>query len=359
MAILIKKMIAHKLNIENALPILSDKCIDLNGENITLALPFFEKHIMNTRKQSSMKNCQFLQIDDNSIRKSMTRIMDSIGEEDFEQVFIEESKKNTLRLAELIRKSSSTSDGSLFIILYEYEGFHHIGFLKMDPNDGVQVNDDLTISVQKDMLPSINEKLHKSALIVLKEYKKNEVHLMVLDKQQGTNEPAQFFLNQFLNAIELASDRNITRFMQSQLASNFNQIIGVDNAPILDGRLRKTFLDKSEKDEEFDLDIDLEHIIRPLLKPSFSKLDLTESINDFKEEVLKVYPDANFSFKPDSDVVKEIIFRNRERSVELRFSPELEIDEDYSIKHEDNGDTLITLRNGIGEELEEIIPRRR
>ena len=355
----IKRIIAHKLNILNKLPILSERCIDLNSDGISAALPFFEKHIMNTRKQSSMKNCQFLSINDNTVRKSMSTILDSINKDNFEEVFIKESRNNTIRLASLIRSSSSASDGSLFVIYYENSGLPYIGFLKMDPNDGVQVNDDLTISVQKDMLPSINEKLHKSALILLKEYRKDELHLMVLDKQQGAKEPAQFFLNQFLNATELASDKNMTRFIQSQLPVSFNQIIEVENVPILGGKIRKLFLEKSEREEEFDLDTDLEPIIKPLLKSSFKDLDLTESISDFKESVLKVYSDASFSFYPDADVVKEIIFRNEERSVELRFSPELEINEDYTIEHKDNGDTVITLKNGIGEELEEVTPRRR
>lgn len=355
MPIKISKMIVHKLNVNNALPILNNKCVDLTNKKLEAALPFFKKHITNSRKQGSMKSCQFNDLDDNSVRKSMTKIIESLGNNSFEEIFIEESRHQTLRLAERIRKSTSRSDGSLFVILYESNDRQYIGYLKMDPNDGVQILEDLTIEVREDMLPSINEKLHKSALIELKEYRENEFHLRILDKQQGDKEPAQFFIEKFLNAIELSSNKNMTRYIQSQLSYSFDQLIGEENVPVLDNILRVNFMQK----EEFNIDIDLEPIIRPLLKETFKTLDLKDSISDFKDQILKVYPDADFTFKPDVESIKEMIFRTPDKNVEVKFSPELVMNEDYFIKHKDNGDVIISLKNGIGAELTEVPTRRR
>ncbi|EKQ3623222.1 nucleoid-associated protein, partial [Enterococcus faecalis] len=245
--------------------------------------------------------------------------------------------------------------GSLFILLYEDDNSTFLGLLKMDPNDGVQIHDDLSIEVRKDMLPSINEKLHKSALIELKEYKENEFHLYVLDKQQGVNEPAKYFIEYFLNAIELASDKNLTKYIQAEISSSFDQLIPAENIPYLNNNLKHAFIKK----ETFDIDVDLEPILKPLLHNSNEDLDLTESIEAFKDKILKTYPDATFKFKPDEVSVKEIIYRTPDKSVEIKFDPSLELGEDYAVDHEKNGDTIIKLFNGVGIDLKEVPTRRK
>lgn len=354
MSITISKLIVHKLNINDSLPILNNTCIDLSSDELQAALPFFKEHIINSRKQGAMKSCQFADINDNSIRKSMTRIIDSQNKDIINETFIDESRQLTQRLADRIRSSSSRSDGSLFVILYNDNGKNFVGLLKMDPNDGVQVNADLSITVRKDMLPSINEKLHKSALIELKEYRENEFHLFVLDKQKGINDPARYFMEYFLNAKELSSDRNMTKFIQSEIGNSFDQVIEVSSKPKLNSKLRKRFLEQ----DMFNIDTDLEPIIRPLLKETFRNLDLTEIINDFKDKILKAYPDAQFTFVPDEEVVKEVIFRTPNKDVELKFSPALTFEDDYFIELKPNGDVIVTLKNGIGSELEQVHTRR-
>lgn len=351
----ISKMIVHKLNIFDKEPIYNETCIDLTNKEVLDAIPFFEKHINNSRKQGSMKRCQFLGLDNNVIRKSMSTIMDSGKTEHLEKVFIEESKNITKRLADRIKGSSSKSDGSLFVIMYSDGEREFVGILKMDPNDGVQVNDDLSITVRKDMLPSVNEKLHKSALIELKEYKENDFHLFVLDKQQSVSEPARYFMEYFLNAIELHSDINITKFVQSQIAESFTSLIESDDISVLNSQLRN----KMSEQSKFSIDTDLEPIIRPLLKEPFRELDISDHINDFKDKILKSYPDAEFEFVPDVKSVKEMIFRTPDKQVELKFSPHLKYNEDYIIEPKNNGDVIITLKNGVGSELEEVPTRRR
>lgn len=353
MTLIISKIIVHKLNINNPLPILNDTCIDLSNTELQEALLFFQNHIMNSRKQGAMKRCQFADIEDNSIRKSMTKIIEVQDTDELDGIFIEESRWLTKRLAERIRHSSSRSDGSLFVILYQDNEKKFVGLLKMDPNDGVQVNADLSITVRRDMLPSINEKLHKSALIELKEYRENEFHLFVLDKQKGLNE-ARYFMEYFLNAKELSSDKNMTKFIQSEIVNSFDQLIETASKPKLNSELRKRFLEQ----DRFDIDTDLEPILRPLLKESFRNLDLTDSISDFKDKILQVYPDAQFNFVPDEDVVKEVIFRTPNKNVELRFSPTLSFYDDYFIEREPNGDVIVTLKNGIGSELDQVHTRR-
>ncbi|MGY3778020.1 nucleoid-associated protein [Isobaculum melis] len=347
-----KKMIAHKLNVKNALPILSGSCIDLEHEDIQLALPFFEKHINNSRNQSSIKRCQFEAIEDNVVRKSMSLLVDAIENDEYEDIFIQESKNLALNLSKRIKDSTSTSDGTLFVLSYRNGENDLIGLLKMDPNDGVQINDDLTITVHKQMLPSINEKLHKSALIYLKEYKKNEEHLLVLDKQQGVNEPAKFFIENFLNAKELSSDKKMTLYVQSKLSSEFDQII--DNIIEFDVQVKN----KLATCKKFNIDSDLETLLRQNLRPEFETLDLSPSIEEFKVSLLKEQPDAVFEFTPELDYVNENVFRTPDKKVEFRFAPTLELEKDFTIQ-EVNEEVIITIKNGRGHGLEPIKSRRR
>lgn len=347
MAIELEKIIVHKLNIKKERPILAEQCINLEDDNLKEVLPFFIRHISNSKDQGSMRKCQFKAIDDNVIRKQMTILFDNLSSDTFENIFINESRELAKQLSKKIKKSTSTSDGSLFVIKYKDNTKDMLGLLKMDPNDGVQVNKNLTITVQKDMLPSIKEKLHKSALIELKEYRINEFHLNVLDKQQNTNDPAKFFMDNFLNACELSSDRNITKYIQSEIYNSFDSIININKKPKLINELKRSFLEK----EKFDVDVDLEPILRPVLKDSFKDLDLTDNLSDFKKSIRKRYPDAQFSFNPDVEAVKHAVYRTPDKNVELVFSPDLTLEEDYLIDHKTNGDVLITLKNGIGDEL--------
>lgn len=344
MAIEFKKIIAHKLNINENLPILGDACIDLEQDGIDKALPFFEKHIDNSKRQGAIKHCQFKDIDDNFVRKSMTKLIDGDKKENLEEIFIEVSRELALGLAKRIRESTSKSDGSLFVIWYNNEEEELIGILKMDPNDGVQINDDLSITVHEHMLPSINEKLHKSALIYLQEYRTNEKHLLVLDKQQGTKEPAQFFMELFLNAQELSSNRMMTEYVQTEIVSGFDLL--VENVATFENRVKK----RLATGERFDLDADLEPLLKASLRSEFETLDLTESIEEFKDRILRKQPDAPMSFEPEIKAINDTIFVTPDKSIEMKFSPTLEIGTDFTIV-ETGEEVVVTINRGHGHGL--------
>ncbi|UQF71803.1 nucleoid-associated protein [Vagococcus lutrae] len=348
----IKYMIVHKLNIKNPNPILRNECIEHTNSKLSKALDFFEKHLKNVEMQSSTRRCQFDNLENNVISKRIADIINA-SMDTKEETFIRESKEMTITLSRLMRQSSSTSDGSLFIILYEENEQEYIGLLKMNLNDGVRVNDDLSIDVFEEMLPSTNEKLHKSAIILLKEYNKDELHLKVLDKQASEKEPAKFFMINFLNAKELADNKNTTLYLQSEIPNYFLDKIEPKDMPTLSVKLRNRF----SEGREFDIDSDIEPIVKPLLKKEYENIDMSIIIKPFKEQALKKYTDISFKFIPDVDVVKEIVYRSNNNFFEMKLAPDLSINNDYVIEKKSNGDVLITLKNGIGNGLE-IIPVR-
>ena len=57
MTIELERIIVHKLNIKKDRPILADHCINLEDESLKEVLPFFIKHISNSKDQGSMRRC--------------------------------------------------------------------------------------------------------------------------------------------------------------------------------------------------------------------------------------------------------------------------------------------------------------
>jgi len=138
MPIEISKMIAHKLNINGGLPILSDRCIEIDSlEKPEEALDFFVTHIEKSRGNGFVKKCQFSNLDDQAttIKNRIMNIIANIEDpEKLDEVFVNESIEITRKLARIMQNSSSKSDGSLFVILYSIDGQNFIGLIKMDPS---------------------------------------------------------------------------------------------------------------------------------------------------------------------------------------------------------------------------------
>lgn len=330
-------MIVHNLNLGNDRPIFSDKLINL--ENLEIennALDFFREHIRNSRGQSSTKQCKFNLNIANHVKGSIIDLHKtyySDGDQ-FEDRFIEKSKLLTDHLANSMR-NKSRSDGSVFIFLYFYNGEEYLGILKMDPNLGIQVKDDLTLKVRDQMLPSTKEKLHKSAFIKFKDdFSGDDTHLFVLDRQQTKDEPAKYFMNDFLNAIEKANNDNLTIAFEREIK---NEIVFNIESPkdksIFNSRLKT----RLSEDSMFNLDEDLPQLTRGLLTDGFA---LNECIDNIKSNVLKKYPDATFEFVPNPDKVKDLDFKSDDSRVVIKIKGNLSR-ELFSYKmDEETGETI-------------------
>ena len=115
-----------------------------------------------------------------------------------------------------MKRTSSTSSATLIFLHYFNvdSGKDYLGILKMDPNDGIELDPERVFKVRKHMLPNVKERLHKSAFIKLDEKLfAEESHLYVLDKQQKMDGISKFFLEAFLNAKEVNSDKKQLHFL--------------------------------------------------------------------------------------------------------------------------------------------------
>lgn len=346
MAIEISKMIAHKLNLTGTDVILSDNCINLdNLDNAENALTFFKEHIKNMRDYGYTRSCCFESENVHTIRNYMNEISETFeNPEELEAVFVEKSQKMATRLRNIMMRTSSKSDGSLFVLLYSTDGNNYIGLLKMDPNTGIEITDQLNIIVRPEMLPSPNERLHKSALIkILDEYNTNEVHLFTLDRQRGNSEPAKYFMKDFLQARELANDRNLTVQYQTAIIAEFEGVIPTESFPIFSNEFKRTL----STGNAVNIDEDLPRIIRETV-PELRDADFTENIRRVIATVRDKYPDATSNFDPDPEKVHPTVYKSFDKSIEIKIFPN--VDEDWYTESydEETGETVFRFSEEAG-----------
>lgn len=315
----IEKLIVHNLNLGGSTPIYSDQLINLsNLVNGASALSFFKEHIIKNRSQSQTKRCKFNDNRTNILKNIITELQRNSASDNYDEFFIDKSKDIAEHLANSMRGKSS-SNGSVFILLYNYYGENNIGILKMDPNLGIEVNDDLTLTVRSNMLPSINERLHKSAFIKIQDtFDENQTHLFALDRQQTKDEPAKYFMHDFLQAAERANNENMTVEIQRELKKEFcANITAPENKARFTSRLNTRLLTS----ERFNLDEDIYELTRGLLPEGFP---IIESVQTVKNQVLKKYPDSTFSFVPKPEKVKNNIYKSDSQNVTINIDSSIE-----------------------------------
>ena len=339
-------MIAHKLNLSGDDVILSDRCINLDSlNNVENALKFFKDHIENMRDYGYTRSCCFESGNVHTIRNYMGEISDAYeNQAELEAVFVEKSQKMARRLRNIMRRTSSTSDGSLFVLLYSTDGNNYIGILKMDPNTGIEITDQLDIIVRPEMLPSPKERLHKSALIkILDEYDDNEVHLFTLDRQRGNSEPAKYFMSDFLQARELANNRNLTSQYQNAIFAEFEDVIPPEKFPMFSNEFKRTL----SSGNAINIDEDIPRIVRETV-PELRDMDFTESIRRVITAIRIKYPDATSNFDPDPKKVRPTVYKSYDKSIEIKISPDVDEDwytEDYD---EETGEMVFRFSEEAG-----------
>lgn len=348
MPIEISKMIAHKLNINGGLPILSDRCIEIDSlEKPEEALDFFVTHIEKSRGNGFVKKCQFSNLDDQAttIKNRIMNIIANIEDpEKLDEVFVNESIEITRKLARIMQNSSSKSDGSLFVILYSIDGQNFIGLIKMDPDSGIEVLDDLTIKVREDMLPSKRERLHKAAFIICKEhYVENDTHLFVLDRQKNNDEGAKFFLDTFLDAKILPTDENLTMAYQKELVRILKDVLPQDSFM----EFNKRFKRRLSTGVHFTLEEDFPPLLRDLLPENDQDQELDELCLNIQNSLLRKYPGEVTGFTPVVEKVNNFVFQSNDRSIKVVIASDAETDL-YSQEFTENGTFVLTVYPDAG-----------
>lgn len=340
----ITHLIFHKLNLQNENRIYSDTLIDLEQiEDGDVALSFFKHHITINRNTGHTKTCRFENTQAAHVKSAATHIYEALSNDSqdiLDDTLIEQSRILIDHLATSML-GKSQSEGTLFTIIYTYENINYLGLLKMDPNDGIEITDDMNIIVREDLLPGINEKLHKSAFIKLKQnYSTDESDLYVLDRQQRQDNVARFFMHDFLQAREIANDTNQTKAIVNLVKDYFVEII---ENPHERASFYKDFQQTLDNIDSFVIDRDLEAIAEPYISDSQNIHTIQDSILN---ELRNKFPDATPQINIDKEALKGTEFKSPDGEVKITIQSSVP-KEDYRTKTNEDGEFVIIFNGDL------------
>ncbi|MFB9280100.1 nucleoid-associated protein [Cohnella cellulosilytica] len=287
----LKRLITHGIDLTQAGPTTFDRLMPLHTVPQEVR-DFFISHIESALVAKQVQACIFSE-EHASVLIDCVEIAADLTDD---QVFIDNSKNMTQLLFNAMYAASTTSSGTLMFLQYfdARTNSDYLAILKMDPNKGIQLDlINYQFKVQKDMLPSVNEKLHKCAFIKLDEnLYDEEMHLRVLDKQQLTGEVSKFFLKTFLGAEIVINDKAMTELVGKKLSEfGVAENIVIDPKQILDFNYK---IDNILSDgREVDLEADLESLFKTYIPGDADRLHKIES---FKQKLLSEKENAYYQF---------------------------------------------------------------
>ncbi|TVY09068.1 nucleoid-associated protein [Paenibacillus cremeus] len=333
--IAISKLIAHDLALDKANPRTYHQLMDLSQVPAEV-LDFFANHISNSVIAKQIKVCTFTH-QNAAVLIDCLEISNDLSND---QLFIDNSINMTQSLFNVMKSTSSRSSGTLIFILYSDldSGFPYLAILKMDPNKAIQIDrTNYKFVVQEDILPSLNEKLHKCAFIkLIPTLWDEEFHLRVLDKQQLTGEVSKYFLSAFLESHSIVDNKVMTELVSSHLVEYaVQEKIIHTQAEIVDFNAkvdRMLYLGKS-----VDLDRDLESLFKTLVPGDADRLS---KIDGFKQKLVQKRENVTFEFVAEKSPTIAML-SDSENSIKIQF-PLQDKDTKVFLDYKDEEDGSVT-----------------
>ncbi|MBA2938210.1 nucleoid-associated protein [Paenibacillus sp. CGMCC 1.16610] len=341
--ITIEKMIAHDLNLGNAAPLFFRQVINLVDSEVT---SFFSKHIENALKTKQIRMCTFT-YENASVLVDTIEISNDVTND---QLFVD----NTINMTQSLfnNMSGAASNGALIFILYIDARTDHryLAILKMDPNKAIRLDrTTFSFTVQRDILPSVNERLHKCAFIKVDNNLWNEeVHLRVLDKQQNTGEISKYFLLNFLEAKTCVDDKVMTELVDSTIID-----FAVEEGFISTTAEKLDFVSRVDRllfsGKVVDLERDLESLFETYVS---GEEDLKQKIDRYKDKLLEKRENLHFIFTAEKNPTVAV-YADEGNDIKIQF-PIRYNNNKVKVDYEDEDDgTKTTVIRIVGVELKE------
>lgn len=296
----IQNFIIHKLDSENNEPFLTDK---INIDNKTRKL--LKEQLESAVKNKHGKFAEFSS--DSTVYSICSEIFES------QEKFILKSKEIALKLFAIIKKDKRISSSNLLVCLYSTNHGTFIATLKTDfienSNLEYKVENGKNIAVLKYNEVAFPHKkdLHKCFFYGMTE---DGFNLMIIDKQSGNKEVAEFFFKDFLECKLLKTDKDCCSDFYEK-TKNF---------------IDSTTLEKSEKDK--------------------MKIELIEVLKSTNKIDAEVYAQARFS----EELREQYIDHLHQNSTDLVF----DVDKDWA---KNFNKIKLKLDNGMTISLDESIKR--
>ena len=176
--IIIRKGIVHILDSELGYPVYSEQLLDMNPD----INDFFRQHIYKIMSGDDMKKCYF---DDNEDESDMYKLVKEFNEDDM----VEDSKKMTGILYEIMNSNVAIPSADLAIVTFQIQGKKYLSLLKMNykesyvhmtnSNENGNVN---SIIRYQSTLPASSTKLTEAVIIDLENYE-----ISIVEKKYEVN----------------------------------------------------------------------------------------------------------------------------------------------------------------------------
>ncbi|MGN4584294.1 nucleoid-associated protein [Bacillus cereus group sp. MYBK228-1] len=325
----IKKVIAHHMDLKATKPTFLNNVIDISKKEMKDVVQFFEDHVKKALTTPQLKTCVFKSEDD-EVYKYCKELAETQSDD---KLFVKITRRMTIKLFHNMQKTSSTSSATLIFLHYFNVDSEkdYLGILKMDPNDGIELDPEhVTFKVRKHMLPNVKERLHKSSFIKLdEELFTEESHLYVLDKQQKMDGVSKFFLDAFLNAKEVNSDKKTTEIFNKAVM----EVAKNENLPDRFS-IAKKISDSMTDGKYIKIDSLLEEILHDSIPGEEDRFEFIERV---KQQMKRRNEDAQFEFTVEKEKEAFSFIYNEDKSIQLRFKSIL-LGTDIFYEEEDDGD---------------------
>lgn len=330
LAIQMKRIAVTLLDMEQSRFVSASQTMDLSAIQSEVYSNFFESYIDATLNSPKSVAGKFLDRDNDIITK-INRYVEYPDDTHFLSLANDLSNK-----LYQIMQNVSNSNGSVFVAHIEIIDEPYILFLKLDPKEAVQIDlETLNLNTIENILPDASSRVQKCALIRMN-YNPLEENVYVLDRQSD-GEPAKFFMETFLQATPIASDKKKTKMLMKELYEKIAESINEEQTP----HLQKVIDEEFENGKYIELDASV-HNIYEAIAPS-------ENRNDFVEQGAKLFidefTDRNPDFTPTFEVKRDdlhVVYKSGEGEVLFRYDKRLE---NIEVHHDQvNGTYTITIR---------------
>lgn len=331
LAIQMKRIAVTLLDMEQSRFVSASQTMDLSAIQSEVYSNFFESYIDATLNSPKSVAGKFLDRDNDIITK-INRYVEYPDDTHF--ISLANDLSNKLYQ---IMQNVSNSNGSVFVAHIEIIDEPYILFLKLDPKEAVQIDlETLNLNTIDNILPDASSRVQKCALIRMN-YNPLEENVYVLDRQSD-GEPAKFFMETFLQATPIASDKKKTKMLMKELYEKIAESINEEQTP----HLQKVIDEEFENGKYIELDASV-HNIYEAIAPS-------ENRNDFVEQGAKLFidefTDRNPDFTPTFEVKRDdlnVIYKSAEGEILFRYDKRLE---NIDVHHDQvSGTYTITIRD--------------
>ena len=332
LSIQMKRMAVTLLDMKQNRFVSASQTMDLTALEEQVYSEFFEQYIDATFNSPKSVACKFLDRD-NDILTKINRYVEHTDDTHFLSLTNDISNK-----LYQVMQTVSNSNGSVFVAHIELIGEPYILLLKLDPKDALQIDlETLNLKTIENILPDASSRVQKCALIRMN-YDPLEENLYVLDKQSD-GEPAKFFMETFLQATPIASDKKKTKMLMKELYEKIAESLNEEETP----RLQRAIDNEFENGKYIELDTSV-HNIYTAIAPEHNR---DEYVEQGAKVFIDEFTDRNPDFTPTFEVKRDdlnVIYKSAEGEIFFRYDKRL--DDQIDVQHDQvNGTYTITIRD--------------